>query len=170
MILITIAGAIIGAAANRHRGGWLPTGHTQLARLDFSLIMSALVWWSTGRWDVAICCIPAWAFGTLAGQGEGMWMGTGTSPLWRDALNLLGSGLWNVCAVAAVLWWFDLAWWPMVVAGAMKAAAYWIGNRVPVHVTAAEQGPELSEILYGAVLGVAVSAPWLPLIAMVSAP
>lgn len=161
LALAILASAVVGAFANRHRGGWLPTGHTQIARLNFSVIVTALVLWHLApfSWPLIPLLLAGFMFGCLAGQGEGMWMGLGTSPLWRDALDLFGSGLWNVAVPVAALWCFDAPhWYVLLIAGALKPVAYFIGNRVPCSVPHFDTGPELSEMFYGAVLGTACAA------------
>lgn len=157
--LLILFGALVGAAANRHRGGWLPTGHTQLARLNFACIMTLILVAAGGHPSWWWLAFPVgWFFGCLAGQGEGMWMGRGGpgDNIWWDTADLAGSGLWNVVVPVAVLWWTGVpGWWWLLAAGLAKPAAYYVGNRLPVHIQRMEQGPELSEVIQGAVLGAA---------------
>ena len=157
----------IAALANRHRGGWLPTGHTQIARLDFAAIMTALVLWRIGVpvWWIVPALLAGWFIGCLAGQGEGMWIGrasfenryTITPRKWlTDAANLTGSGLCNVAVPVALLWWFGALWWPLLIAGALKPLAYELGWRMPLRLPGFSQGPELGEVAFGAALGAAI--------------
>lgn len=166
---LLVATAVRGAACglimafiNRHRGGLLKTGRTQLARADFAFIASSLVYWAVGDAQVGLLCFLGFFLGCLAGHGEGMWMGRGgpnDNLLW-DTGDLAASGFANFILPAVVLavWGYMPVAVALVIAGTIgKPAAYYIGNRA--HGTGEHgfaKGPELGELLYGAVLGCAL--------------
>ncbi len=66
----------------------------------------------------------------LAGWGDEMDIGRVKGRRLTDALGMSGWGLVTVAPAAAVLWWFGLAWWPALMAGAafgpIYGAAWWV--------------------------------------------
>lgn len=147
---------ILAAFINRFRGGWMPTGRTQVARAGFSAAMSILFGLATGDWFVALLLLPAWFLGCLAGHGDGMSMGRGKASWIWSAGDLFASGLANVGLVAGILWGFGYFWIPVVIAGALKWLAYEIGWRIPDLAPGFHRGPEMGEVMYGTFHGTAL--------------
>ena len=152
--MIALLTAPVGAFLYRHRGGFLPTGHTQLARGDFSLGMAALLYLATGDWRFALASVPLWFLGSLAPNGD--WMGIADLEQFGEGIV---SGVLNVLAVCAAALLFGH--WALAaclfVAGGMKGPAYLAGKFWPRwDVPQFHAGPEMGECLFGAALGVAV--------------
>lgn len=148
-----VAFALIGAVLNRHRGGWLPTGHTEVARADYAIGFALLAMLAAWDWRLAALAPIMW-LGSLAGNAA--WFHV-TSIL--DVIKGSGSGVLNVigaCAVIAIFahWWLAA---PLLVAGMCKGPLYWLSWRIPSKVPALATGPEIGEALFGAALGAAIA-------------
>lgn len=180
---------LVGALANRHRGGWwsapVPAGtngRTQLARLSFAGILSAL--FALGSFDplAAALCVPLLWLGCLAGQGYDQ----GDNTIMKF-LGLMVSGMFNIAGVVLVSYWVHLGhpietgWkllpyagllvWPAVILG--KPLVYRIGKYLPAlpyiplpfvpraqwpNYGFARGNTEWGEVLFGAVEGAAIFA------------
>lgn len=103
-LLLAAPVVVLAAAINRHRGGWLGTGHTQWARADFAA-GTAILWLlaSWGDWRGALAVLPLTFLGCLAGQGYDQ---ADDTPL--KAAGLIGSGLLNFAGVGLASWWAAL--------------------------------------------------------------
>lgn len=66
-------------------------------------------------------------------------------------------GLALVALPVAGFWWFGLAWWPMLAAGASLPGCYAIGWAVQSRVWPLRQGPEVAEAILGAALGLGIA-------------
>lgn len=136
----------------RHRGGWLPTGHTQLARFDFSLGMTLLMMLVT--WDWHMCfSLPLWFIGCLAPNGDWMNVANRQQFIWG-----IYSGLLNVGPVVVLAALFS--YWPLavalLVAGALKGPMYLLAKFIPMEYPQFHRGPELGEFTFGLCLGAAL--------------
>lgn len=99
-----------------------------------------------------------------AGWGKAMDIGRVAGRRLTDALGMSGWGLVATMPTAAVLWWFGLSWWPLLIAGALfgpiYALCWWIGDvRGLPRVRLLAAGPtEWGEVFVGAVIGAALGA------------
>jgi hypothetical protein len=136
---------------NRFRGGFLPTGSTQLARGIFSAGMSLVLLLMTGSWIAALAALPMWFVGLVI-YGNGDWMGVvNTSQMWMGTL----SGFINVMLIVVVLalgGFYGTAF-TLLVAGLLKGPLYYVANRTPLQIPNLREGPEVGEALFGVALG-----------------
>lgn len=182
-IALSTGFTLFGAFAYRHRGGFLPTGHTQVARTDFAIMIALLFFGreaflhSTSMTDwmwMAAAILLVWVFtfiDTLIGHAK--WMGADT-PLKVFMLGV--TGLVNVMGLITVFWWWNnghpldpaqlsqalLHHWPvyMILAGALKSGAYVLGNYTPSITRWSphfDRGPVWGEWYFGALIGLGVS-------------
>lgn len=125
---MTILLALVGAILYRIRGGWLPTGSTQLARAIWCVPTAALVGLLTGNWIAALTAFfLAWA-GLLLPNDP--WQQMASRVHWLQAA---GIGIARVLLLLASVAWADhtLAILLLGIAGALNAPLYWLGWRLP---------------------------------------
>lgn len=151
MILLDLAIPVFTGLVNRFRGGWIPTGHTQLARGIYSVLMAAVIWALTLNPLMSLITIPLWFLGSLASNS---WMGiTSIQEFFEGA----ASGWFNVFFVAMVLLYFhyDFGFLTLTIAGLSKGLCYLIAKYIPnPNINQFHSGPELGEVLFGIALGV----------------
>ena len=99
-----------------------------------------------------------------AGWGKAMDIGRVAGRRLTDALGMSGWGLVATMPTAAVLWWFGLSWWPLLIAGVafgpIYALCWWLSDvRGLPRVRLLAAGPtEWGEVFVGAVIGAALGA------------
>ncbi|MCM8736020.1 hypothetical protein M5E06_17950 [Azospirillum sp. A1-3] len=127
MLILALAGALL----YRIRGGWLPTGSTQLARAVWCLPTGVLVWWlSGGGWWTGVAAAVAAFLGLMIPHNYGQDMGRMTGREWLDGLYMAAVGAARFGLIALPL--ADPSLWWVAVAGAGQALCYWLGWRIPV--------------------------------------
>lgn len=136
---------IILAFANRFRGGWLPTGHTELTRAIFAAIWAVVLVPYIGWWAVA--AFVAVFIGSLVGHARFM----GLASL-SQYIDLGVTGLFNFAPLSYVLM---LSGYPHAVdmwfiCSVGKTAAYALGKYLPIGgaIPNFEQGPPLGEFFF----------------------
>lgn len=154
-MILALLYAPLGALTNRVRGGFLPTGHTQLARGIYAVAFAVMLALPTLNWRLALAAVPALFLGAILGSND--W---GLLRDWTEAREAILSGVLNVAPVALAV--FFLAQHPVAASGYLLAAGlaklplYYLAVKVirsPVRYLA---GGELGEALYGAALGLAI--------------
>lgn len=161
-LLAAPAIVVAGALLNRHRGGWVGTGHTQVARADFALGMAILLALALGSWW-ALAAAPLMFAGCLPGQGEDA---ADDTALHRLGLVASGAANFAGCAVAAAV--LEHRWEIALVAlgvGALKPLAYWpaLHDRLPEIRRlwpggSFAVGREWGEVLFGVAHGAGIVA------------
>lgn len=133
-ILYVPAAAVAGAILYRIRGGWLPTGSTQLARVIWCIPTGALVGALTG--DVLVGGLTALAAFLALMTPHGRWFDIANMDgrLGDDLTAMAALGLlrmWILLAPAAVL--MDEPWlFAAAGLGLLHAPVYWLGWKLPV--------------------------------------
>lgn len=161
-MLFLILYPFIGALANRFRGGWIGTGHTQWARAIFAVIMGAMLCVGLlNPW--ALVAIPLMFLGCLPGQGEDQ-----AADTWAKRVGLGLSGTVNFLGIAIGAG-LSGAWLPLVtvvaiLVGISKPATYMLAQKMPNNLLpfllgqGFLRGPtEWGEVLFGAVMGLATA-------------
>ena len=148
-----VAFTLIGAFINRVRGGFLPTGHTQIARAIYAAAFSGMVLIATGQWLLAMLCLPAWFFGAMAPNDWGQVRSPGE--VFQGAV----SGVLNVVGVFTLLVAFGHPVGVLLLGvGIAKGRLYWLAvHKIPSRVPHL-QGGEIGEALFGAALGLVIGA------------
>lgn len=165
IVAVFVFAILAGAFLNRHRGGWLGTGHTQVARLDFAVGMALLLYLASLDWIAGLIAVPLLWLGCLAGQGTDQ---ADDTP--AKALGLVASGAVNFVAIPLALIaaqfiahqpppWLALVVVPLVALG--KPLAYYLAGKLPPIQTVFGQGfargsTEWGEVLFGAVEGAGI--------------
>lgn len=150
---------IAGAFANRHRGGWIGTGHTQLARFDFAVSLAILYLLGSWDWRGALVSVPLTFLACLIGQGVDMGDDT-----WKKAEGLAISGIVNISGIVTVaalsgLILHPLALLALPLAAIGKPLAYAVNRYIklpPITLfkeSFASGTTEFGEVLFGAVEG-----------------
>ena len=163
--MITSVIALMGALLYRVRGGWLPTGSTQAARLIWCIPTGLLVWrqaagapWWTGP------AVVAMAFaGLMIPHGRQFDLGQANGRRREDAAHMACIGMVRLLLIlspVALVAGPTALWW--VYAGALHGVAYWIGWRLPRlrdrwWVPAAEP-TAYAELLWGAAQWLTIAA------------
>jgi hypothetical protein len=145
----------IGGLLYRIRGGWLPTGSTQLARAAWCVPTGILVGWLAGSpWAALAGFLAAWAGLFLPNEP---WQRMETpAHHWLAA----GVGVVRVGLLVAVLWTFGTAVLPWAFLGAGNAAVYWLGWRLPPRAMGGmiDWHTAWGELLFGALAWAALLA------------
>lgn len=147
LTLIPVAGLL-----NRVRGGFLPTGSTQLARAIFALGMGAMLAFAhLDPW--LLLSIPLWFAGEFMPNGDYLGM---TS--WLQFLEATAVGVANVLLPALLAFWlgYQVATVALMIAGALKGVCYLVAKYIPSKIPGFQQGAEMAELLFGLVLGAGV--------------
>lgn len=144
---------LLGAFINRVRGGFLPTGHTQLARAIYGTAFAAMLFLHTWEWQMAMAFAPAMFLGAILGSND--W---GLLRDWSEAREGFYSGVVNIVLPAIVVGAFGhtAGTAAMVAAGLLKLPLYYLAVKVIRSPIKHLAGGELGEALYGAALGAAV--------------
>lgn len=139
---------------NRFRGGWLPTGHTQVARGGWSIGMGLFTFIATGNWLVSICSIPLWMIFEMISP-IGLWMGL--DKWWQFPLAT-ACGVLNVVGVVLLFWYFGYGWYFILATSALKGVAYYVGDYlIKSNIQNFRTGPEASECVFGFIQGLGVA-------------
>jgi len=149
--------ALLGALLYRIRGGWLPTGRTQLARMIWCVPTGALVWWLLpgGPWWAGPAVALAAFAGLLIAHGRRFDLGRANGRRGEDAAHMACIGIARLLLILspvalvggpAALWW--------AYGGVLHAVAYWIGWCLPTRRDWARRWwvPAAEPIAYGEVL------------------
>lgn len=152
-IITIMAFMLLGAFLNRHRGGLIPLRHGQIARANYSIGLSIMLWWSTGDIMASALCPVAFFLGSLAPNGD--WMNV------RDRDEVFSgcvSGWINVAPALFVMIGFGSArWLPLFLIGLLKGPLYLLAQKTPdLDIKQFHRGPEMGEVLFGAALGIGV--------------
>lgn len=112
-----------GALLNRFRGGWMPTGSTQSARLITAALTSGLGYFSGGI-DGAIAgglsVVPVW----FNGWGVNMDMGRSNGTYAGDFAAMTGRGVFQMSLASLYLGARGYNAWPLLASGASMGACY----------------------------------------------
>ncbi len=127
-MISTVLAAFAGAFLYRVRGGFLPTGHTQLARAIWCAPTALLVALLTGNWIAGLSAFfMAWAGVLLPNEP---WQRMETGEHWRNAA---GVGFLRVLLLLAPVAWATHApealYWAAI--GILNAPLYWLGWKLP---------------------------------------
>jgi hypothetical protein len=154
VIFLVLLSTLFGGFLYRHRGGFLPTHHTQLARIDFSLGMAALCGaWTLDPW-MALAAV-AWMVGCFAPNGDWMGIQNARQIVWGVYSGLINVGPVVVLSAALGHWRLAVS---LLVAGALKGPVYLAAKYLPDwQIPQFHRGPEMGEALFGLCLGVAVA-------------
>lgn len=143
---------LISGFANFHRGGFLPTGHTQLSRLDFSIMMAGCIYLATFNPLLAGVALPLWFLGCFSPKGA-----------WQrviDPMQVLfgcACGVLTVAPMVAALWWFGYNPIPLLVAGATQGLIYLFSWRCLPLNFGLWNATSAAETMFGIVMGIAIS-------------
>lgn len=148
----TLALIPVSGLLNRVRGGFLPTGHTQVARAIFAVGMGVMLALGQHDWRL-LTTIPVWFVGEFAPNGDYL----GMTSVWQF-LEATSVGIANVFLPALLMGWlgYHFAAVALVAAGALKGVCYLVAKFIPSKITNFQQGAEMAELLFGLVLGVGV--------------
>lgn len=147
LTLIPVAGLL-----NRVRGGYLPTGSTQLARAIFALGMGAMLAFAhLNPW--LLLSTPLWFAGEFMPNGDYL----GMTSVWQF-LEATSVGIANVFLPALLVGWLGnhIGAGVLVGAGALKGGCYLVAKYIPSKIQGFQQGAEMAELLFGLVLGAGV--------------
>ena len=164
MIALVLPLILLGGILNRVRGGYLPTGSTQLARVIFAIGMAVLMmlvtWLVQPSAAVAFMLLsaPLWLACEFLPNGD--YLGMTSVGQFVEATAV---GVGNVLLPAGLLYGltylhlFNGIWWVLLVFGGLKGIVYWISNDEsswwPLgSVPGFSKGAEMAECLYGLVL------------------
>lgn len=164
MIALVVPLILLGGILNRIRGGYLPTGSTQLARVIFAIGMTILMMLVT--WLVQpsaavfwmLLSAPLWLVCEFLPNGDYL----GMTSVWQF-LEATAVGIGNVLLPTGLLYamsYFHLysgLWWVLLIFGSLKGVVYWISNDENAwwplgSVQGFSKGAEMAECLYGLVL------------------
>lgn len=158
-IWMVAVAALIGAILYRIRGGWLPTGSTQLARAIWAvptgILVSVLVMTSGANfWPQGILSGVLGAVAAFLGLlifGNKSWQNVSTPAQWAMAA-FVGAG--RLALILAPLAWGMGNWWLIAFAalGGLQAPLYWIGWRLPVLGGPVDAPTAWGELFYGALV------------------
>lgn len=153
MIGAAILSAVAGLVLFRVRGGmWLGHSPHWLTRGLWALGMAIVVGIATH--DIVACALtlPAFFIGTVLPWWHSIDLGRIEGNTASDyALNAI-RGLCFTAGAGAVLWYLGLPWYAGLV-GLLCPLCYLIGWSIPSRVKNFQQGPELGEAIFGALVG-----------------
>lgn len=148
---------LLSGPANRFRGGWLPTGHTQIARAVFALIMGIFCTLAFSS-VLGLVTILAWGICEFLPNGDYL----GAASVWQ-VLEATGVGIGNVLLPVVSIYFLNhrLAI-PLLIAGASKGAVYYIANHKnswwPLgKIQGWSKGAEMAEGMFGWALGAGIA-------------
>jgi hypothetical protein len=148
---------IVGAIGFRLRGSalfeqWTGRGATT----------ARIVCWAVPMGALSLLTLP-WELALLAGAG--FWLGA--IPGWYGSLGLTGKKDYAIMAVRGVCWTLPAAMAfvndaplnavALLIAGALCPVAYHLGGLIPSKIENLRQGPEVGEVLFGALIGLAIA-------------
>lgn len=146
------------AVAYRLRGSELLSGiGTFGGRALWSAVAAAALAASLASWWLLLTA-PLWLFGAVVGRQGAIDLARNEGEWWKDALLLLFAGLLMVFGGTLGAVFADGRWWLLLAAGLSMPLCYEAGWRIPSMVRHIKQGPELAEVIYGAVIGVGIAA------------
>lgn len=146
---------LIGAAAAllfRIRGGLFALSGTAPGRVIFAVGMSALS--AYAAWDLwMLLSAPLWYASAVLGWGGALDLGRNEGTWAEDAQALLLRGVWwtYLPGLLFILMGHSPVY---LLPGLLCPVAYELGYRIPLKVKGAYQGPELAEVIFGAMLGI----------------
>lgn len=157
-VLAVVVGAIVGGVGFRLRGSalfeqWTGRGATT----------ARIVCWAIPMSFVSLFAVP-WMYAPLVGVAFFL----GALPGWYDSLDLQGIRDYAVMFLRGIAWTILAAavyWWAgnlhgaalITLAGALCPLAYAIGYAIPSTKPNLSQGPEIGEVIFGAMIGAAVA-------------
>lgn len=154
------------AVAYRLRGSAaLSDAGTFIGRLLWSAVAASALTASLAIWWL-VATIPFWFLGAIVGRQGAIDLGRmnespwrmWSSQWWEDALLLLIVGLLTVLGGVFGALFADGRWWFLLAAGLSMPLCYEAGWRIPSTIRHIKQGPELAEVIYGAIIGVGIAA------------
>lgn len=151
---ITAARILAFGFLNRCRGGLIPLPSVQLGRFLFwALPLAAYALWR--GYEVVPC------FWALLGAFAGV-----AIPNWGKYWNLKDDEDWlmmSLCGLCVTICpAFGLAFHNTIhaiifgISGVLMPVFYWLGARIPLKIQGLTQGPEVSEVLFGMWVGLAL--------------
>lgn len=147
--LIIVACAI----AYRLRGSELLSSiGTAGGRLVWAAVAAICLSVVLGNWW-ALASLPLWYGGTLLGRGRAIDLGRREGEWLVDALRLLLIGAATVALPVVLTAVVGAMPWGLLLAGLLMPLCYELGWRIPSPIKHLGQGPELGELIFGAVIG-----------------
>lgn len=158
-----LVGALVGAIGFRLRGSalfeeWTGRGATTARIVCWAIPMGlislmAVPWYAAPLVGLALYlgCLPGWYGALDLGHNDGHKV--------RDYIVMFLRGLaWTVLAALVYAWAGNVPGaYGLILAGALCPLAYTIGWAIPSTVPNLSRGPELGEVIFGAMIGAAVA-------------
>ena len=151
--MIALGSTILAAILFRVRGGmWFGDSPHWFTRGMWSVGMGVIVFLSSLNMKAGVYVMPAFFVGTVLPWWGTIDLGRIEGRKDRDyALNSL-RGLCFTLPAGAVLWWLGLPWYAGLV-GLLCPICYEAGWRINSQIKDLRQGPELGELIFGALVG-----------------
>jgi hypothetical protein len=150
----------LGAVSFRLRGGAIPLGGTQIARVVYAALLTAGAFIAHPAWFMPLLfpalwlgSIPAWWGSIDLGRNETLrvW---GIAPYWTDFARMAVRGFVFVALVFPIAYFFG-SWWPLLLS-TLAPVCYEVGWRTPSDIRFLKRGPEVGEAIFGALLGLTI--------------